>query len=64
MPGDVLVQAVRAMAGSGLEFGACDLIWNQKREKAYILEINCAPGLEGTTVEIYRDAIKRYFGDV
>jgi len=61
MPRDVLVQALRAMAGSGLEFAAIDVIWNQKREKAFVLEANCAPGIEGQSVEIYAQAIRNYY---
>ncbi len=60
IPGDCLVQAKSAMAVSGLEFGAVDVIWSKKRDKAYVLEINTAPGLEGSTVGIYADAIRKY----
>ena len=62
MPRDVLVQALRAMASSGLEFAAIDVIYNNKREKAFILEANLAPGLEGQSVEIYSNAIRHYYG--
>jgi glutathione synthase/RimK-type ligase-like ATP-grasp enzyme len=40
---------------TGLDFGAVDVIWNETQEKAYVLEINTAPGLEGQTVESYAD---------
>lgn len=60
-PPDVLEQARRAMAVSGLVFGAVDVLFNKKRDAAYVLEVNCAPGLEGTTVDVYADAIRRYF---
>lgn len=60
-PPDVLEQAKLALACSGLTFGAVDVIWNAKKNSAYILEINTAPGLEGTTVQIYADAIRRYY---
>lgn len=39
-------------------WGAVDIIYNQKRDKLYVLEVNSAPGLEGTTVKFYADAIK------
>lgn len=61
-PPDVLEQAKRALGSSGLTFGAVDVIWSAKKEEAYVLECNCAPGLEGTTVSIYAEAIKRYYG--
>jgi len=37
----------------GLDFGAVDIIWNERRERGYVLEVNTAPGLEGTTLEKY-----------
>lgn len=40
-------------ASLGLDFGACDLIWNEKRNECYVLEVNTAPGLEGSTVDKY-----------
>lgn len=53
-PPQVGEQALLAMeAINGLTFGAVDVIWNEHRGKAYILEINTAPGLEGTTLEEY-----------
>lgn len=50
---DVLDQALTAVKTCGLDFGAVDVIWNAKRQKAYVLEVNTAPGLEGQTVENY-----------
>lgn len=47
-------QAVKAVAGLNLDFGAVDIIYNQHYNKCYVLEINTAPGLEGTSVEIYK----------
>jgi glutathione synthase/RimK-type ligase-like ATP-grasp enzyme len=43
-----------------LDFGAVDIIYNKKRNKALALEINTAPGLEGQTVVSYADALKEY----
>lgn len=40
----------------GLDFGAVDIIYNAKQEACYVLEVNTAPGLEGTTVEKYAQA--------
>jgi predicted ATP-grasp superfamily ATP-dependent carboligase len=47
--------AVNALAASGLDFGAVDVIYNVSQGKAYVLEINTAPGLEGQTILDYRD---------
>jgi hypothetical protein len=53
-PPSVLEVAERALLRTGLDFGAVDVIWNEQQGKAYVLEINTAPGLEGTTVEDYK----------
>ncbi len=57
VPPDVHTQALAAMAASGLHFGAVDVIYNEKQRQAYVLEINTAPGLVGTTVENYSRAL-------
>ena len=57
-PRDVTEQALTSFLKSGLDFGAVDVIYNAKREKAYVLEINTAPGLEGTTVGLYARALE------
>ena len=45
---------------TSLDFGAIDVVYNSKREKAYILEVNTAPGLEGdTTLERYKEGFQR-----
>lgn len=53
VPDDVLHQARRAVLALDLDFGAVDIIWNNHRNHAYVLEVNTAPGLEGTTLENY-----------
>lgn len=60
-PTDVSIQAQRAMSVSGLVFGAVDLVWNEKRQMAYVLEINTAPGLEGTSITNYANAVRKYY---
>lgn len=54
-PGFAVSQRAAEMAftQSGLDFGAVDVIWNARQERAYVLEINTAPGLEGQTVNDY-----------
>jgi D-alanine-D-alanine ligase-like ATP-grasp enzyme len=58
-PAAVLDAAKKALAATGLDFGAVDVIWNQHAGRAFVLEINTAPGLEGTTVEEYKEFFKR-----
>lgn len=48
-------------AASGLDFGAVDVIYCKATNKAYVLEINTAPGLEGHSVEVYAAAFQKYF---
>lgn len=55
VPDDVVTQARLAFLASGLDFGAVDVIWNEHENKAYVLEINTAPGLEGQTVSNYAE---------
>lgn len=57
-PEAVISAAKRALEASGLDFGAVDVIWNDKEQKAYVLEINTAPGLEGQTVQDYATFFK------
>jgi glutathione synthase/RimK-type ligase-like ATP-grasp enzyme len=57
-PESVFTEAKNAITAAGLDFGAVDLIFNNKRNTAYVLEINSAPGIEGTTVTNYANAFK------
>lgn len=56
-PVAVLDAARQAFEFTGLDFGAVDVIYNERDNKAYVLEINTAPGLAGSTVDDY----VRYF---
>jgi hypothetical protein len=55
-PEEVKTQALEAFKASGLHFGAVDVLWNAHEARAYVLEINTAPGITGTTVERYKVA--------
>lgn len=50
---DAKKQAVKAVKALGLDFGAVDIVYNEKQQKYYVLEVNTACGLEGTTLEKY-----------
>jgi glutathione synthase/RimK-type ligase-like ATP-grasp enzyme len=52
-PSRVLHVAHDCLDRLDLDFGAVDVIWNESKEAAYVLEINTAPGLEGTTLDDY-----------
>lgn len=56
-PACVEYSAISVFNNFNLAFGAVDVIYNRLQDRAYVLEINTAPGCEGETVEHYR----RYF---
>lgn len=58
VPADVLEQASTAVDSLGLDFGAADVIYNERSSLAYVLEVNTAPGLVGTTLENYANAFR------
>lgn len=56
--------AIAAIEAVGLDFGAVDLIYNERREQTFVLEVNTAPGVEGTTSLEYAGLFKRYADDL
>lgn len=52
------LQAIAAVEALGLDFGAVDIIWHELSNTYYVLEVNTAPGLTGTTLEKYVEAFK------
>lgn len=60
VPDTVLEAAEDAVSKCGLTFGAVDVIWNDKQQLPYVLEINTAPGLFGRTLEAYTKRITEY----
>lgn len=61
VPKVVTYQALLCIKVLGLDFGAVDIIYNDKHDEAYVLEVNTAPGLAGQTSEIYAEAFKRNY---
>lgn len=61
-PHQVTEQAQAAIESLGLDFGAVDVIWNQHYQQAYVLEVNTAPGLEGSTVTDYANYFRGLIG--
>ena len=60
-PADVATQAINACHHFGLDFGGVDVIYKEARlavdGRAYVVEINSAPGIEGNTVTAYAEAL-------
>jgi len=59
-PAELRPMAIATTLALGLDFGAVDIIWNEKRNECYVLEVNTAPGLEGTTVNNYAEAFAKH----
>jgi glutathione synthase/RimK-type ligase-like ATP-grasp enzyme len=58
---DVAKQAaIMAIKSLGLDFGAIDMIYNERRNQYYILEVNTACGLTGTTLDKYVEVFKEF----
>jgi glutathione synthase/RimK-type ligase-like ATP-grasp enzyme len=51
--------AIQAVQALGLDFGAVDLIYNEKTDMYYVLEVNTACGMEGTTLDKYVEQFKK-----
>lgn len=57
-PPCVVSAAEESMKPLGLTFGAVDVLYNEHKDKAVVLEVNTAPGLTGTTLQNYLQAFK------
>lgn len=51
-------QAIITIKALGLDFGAVDMIYNERHNKFYVLEVNTAPGLTNTTLDKYVEVFK------
>lgn len=58
IPQFALTNSIEAVAALGLDFGAVDVI--VRGDRSWVLEVNTAPGLEGTTLQRYVEAFRRY----
>ena len=50
--------AINAVNAVGYRYGAVDIIYNEKRNQCFVLEVNSRPGLMGTTLSKYSQALK------
>lgn len=57
-PADACELAINAVKAVGYKYGAVDVIYNEKQNKSFVLEVNSRPGLMGTTLDKYVAAVK------
>ena len=57
IPDDLTTVAIAAVQSLGRTQGAVDILWNERSNKCYAIEVNARPGMEGLTPKIYADAI-------
>lgn len=55
LPPAVTNASLMAIISLGLDFGAVDVIYKKNGSRVYVLEVNTAPGLEGTTLTRYTE---------
>ncbi len=53
---DVAINATRAV---GYDLGAVDIAYNERSNRLVVLEVNANPGMQGTTLEKYAEAIAK-----
>ena len=58
-PQAVLDESIRAVKALSLTFGAVDVGYREKDGKAFVFEVNTAPGIEGQTVAHYAAAVRQ-----
>lgn len=63
-PPDVKIQALNAIRALNLDFGAVDVIYNVKHNRAYVLEVNTAPGIADTACSRYANRLRDYIFDM
>lgn len=57
-------EAVKAVRALGLDFGAVDIVMGARDNKPYVLEVNTAPGIQGTTLANYKTAVETWMRTV
>lgn len=57
-PLSVFKAAIDAVKVLGLHFGAVDVLYREADDKVAVLEVNTAPGIEGTTLQKYTEVLR------
>lgn len=60
VPDEAKQAAIMAVYMLGLDFGAVDMIYNEKQNKYYVLEVNTACGLHGETLNKYGEIFQQF----
>jgi hypothetical protein len=55
--------AKSAMAAVGLDFGVVDILASEDQTRVWVLEVNAAPGLGGTTPQLWADTFMKWFDE-
>jgi len=64
IPSIITEASINAVDILGLDFGAVDIGYREHDSKAFVFEINTAPGLVGTTLDKYINAFNNYLGEL
>lgn len=59
LPAGLNSLAINTVRALGLDFGAVDIIHNERENATYVLEVNTAPGMQGETGHIYAREFQR-----
>lgn len=52
-------EGIKAVTALGMDFGAVDVIFNERRDQAFVLEVNSSPGVEASTAQNYVAMLRR-----
>ena len=58
-PIEIIKESFKAIRALKLDFGAVDVLWG-KNNKPYILEVNTAPALDGSGLNLYAEKIQSF----
>lgn len=61
-PECVFEAAKKVFMACNLDFGGCDVVYNEETKRAYVLEINTAPELSGPSVAKYAEFFQGFQG--
>ena len=63
-PAVILEASVSAVDILGLDFGAVDIGYRERDDRAFVFEVNTAPGLVGTTLDKYTNTFNNYLMEI